>query len=224
MKFLSSVVFLLLPAFAIAAEPPNLGSNLAYLRVHSLAEAMPELQIQLAGKHASVLDLRYATATEESTTALRTALIAHPADMRLFILISPATPRAVLEMMGPLIHDKLITLGVAGSEPAPRVIVKTDAKTDRQAYDAFEHGTPITELISGKIEKDRFDEAALVNDFKNGNSDPEPPPSLPDPTKPEDAAEGDKPTEPAIKKPAPLRDHVLQRVLNLQQALLALRH
>lgn len=223
MKFLLSLIFLSLPAFAIAAEPPTLGSNLTYLRVHSLVEAMPELQIQLLERHASVLDLRYATATEKSTTALRTALVAHPADLPLFILISPATPGLVLEMIEPLIHDKLITLGVAGSHPAPRIIVKTDAKTDRQAYDAFEHGTPITELISGKIEKDRFDEAALVNDFKNGNSDGGPP-SLPDPAKPEDAAEGDKPTEPATKKPAPLRDHVLQRALNLQEALLALRH
>lgn len=223
MKFLSSVVFLLLPAFALAAEPPNLGSNLAYLRVHSLAEAMPALQTQLAEKHASVLDLRYATATDESTAALRAALIAHPADMRLFILISPATPGSILEMISPLIHDKLVTLGVAGSHPEPRIIVKTDAKTDRQAYDAFEHGTPITGLISGKIEKDRFDEAALVNDFKNGNSDAEPP-SLPDPTKPEDASEGDESTESAAKTPAPLRDHVLQRALNLQEALLALRH
>jgi hypothetical protein len=223
MKFLLPFVFLLLPALAIAAEPPNLGSNLAYLRVHSLADAMPELQTRLAEKHASVLDLRYATATQESTTGLHVALNAHPTDMRLFILISPATPSSLLEMIEPLIHDKLITLGVAGSHPAPRIIVKTDAKTDRQAYDAFEHGTPIIELISGKIEKDRFDEAALVNDFKNGNADGGPP-STPDPTKPEDAAEGDKPTEPAAKKPAPLRDHVLQRALNLQEALLALRH
>lgn len=222
MKFLLSFIFLLLPAFALAAEPPNLGSNLAYLRVHSLADAMPELQIQLAEKHASVLDLRYATATQESTTALRDVLTARPADMRLFILISPATPGAVLEMIGPLVHDKLITLGVAGSQPAPRIIVKIDAKTDRQAYDAFDHGTPITELISGKIEKDRFDEAALVKDFKNGNTDAEPP-SLPDPSQPDDTADSDNPAETLAKKPAPLRDHVLQRALNLQQALSALR-
>jgi hypothetical protein len=222
MKFLSSAVFLLLSAFAVGAEPPNLGSNLAYLRVHSLAEAMPELQVQLAEKHASVLDLRYATATEESTATLRTALTAHSAEIPLFILISPATPASLLEMIQPLVHDKLTTLGVAGSRPAPRIIVKTDAKTDRQAYDAFEHGTPITELISGKIEKDRFDEAALVNDFKNGNSNLDPP-SLPDPDKSEGATEGDKPTEPATRKPAPLRDRVLQRALNLQEALLALR-
>ncbi len=213
MKFLLSFIFLLLPAFAIAVEPPNLGDNLAYLRVHSLAEAMPELQVQLAEKHASVLDLRCATATEESTTALRAVLTAHPADRRLFILISPTTPSSVLEMIGPFIHEKLITIGVAGSHPAPRVIVKTDAKTDRLAYDAFDHGTPIAELISGKIEKDRFDEAALVKDFKNGNSDAEPP-SLPDPSQPDEVA---------AKKPAPLRDHVLQRALNLQQALSALR-
>lgn len=222
MKFLLSFIFLLLPAFALAAEPPNLGSHLIYLRVHSLADAMPELQIQLAEQHASVLDLRYATATEESTTALHTALTAHSTDLPLFILISPTTPPAVLAMIAPLVHDKLITLGVAGSNPAPRIIVKTDAKTDRQAFDAFDHGTPITELISGKVKKDRYDEASLVKDFENGNTDAEPP-SLPDPSQPDAAADGDKPAESAPKKPAPLRDLVLQRALNIQEALLALR-
>ena len=220
MKFFLPFLFLLLPAFAHATEPPNLGYNLTYLRVHSLEAALPELQPQLAEKHACVLDLRYATASDESAAALHAALAGHPADMPLFVLISPDTPAAILQVIDPLNHDKVITLGVAGSHPAPRIIVKTSAKTDRQAYDAFDHGTPLTELISGKIEKDRFDEAALVHEFKNGNPDPEPP-AAPNPS--DSTADGDKPTQPAAKTPEPLRDHVLQRALNLQQALLALR-
>ena len=220
MKFFLPFLFLLLPALAHAAEPPNLGYNLTYLRVHSLEAALPELQTQLAEKHASVLDLRYVTASDESAAALHAALAAHPADMPLFVLISPDTPAAILQVIEPLNHDKVITLGVAGSHPAPRIIVKTSAKTDRQAYDAFDHGTPLAELISGKIEKERFDEATLVHEFKNGNPDPEPP-EAPDPG--DSTADGTKPTSPAAKTPEPLRDHVLQRALNLQQALLALR-
>jgi hypothetical protein len=223
MKFFLLFLFLLLPALAHTAEPPDLGYNLTYLRVHSLVAALPELQTQLAEKHACVLDLRYATASDESAAALHTTLAAHPADTPLFVLISPDTPAALLQTINPLDHDKVITLGVAGSHPPPRIIVKTSAKTDRQAYDAFDQGTPLTELISGKIEKDRFDEAALVHEFKNGNPDPEQP-AAPDPTQSDSTADGAKPSQPVAKTSEPLRDHVLQRALNLQQALMALRH
>ena len=174
-----------------AAEPPDLGYNLSYLRVHSLADATPQLQSALAVNHSCVLDLRYATASDESIAALRTALAAHPSDSPLFILIGPATPSNVLGAIDPPAHGSFITLGIAGSQPAPRIMVRTDAETDRLAYDAFDHGTPLADLISGKIDKDRYDEATLVHEFKSGNPEPEPPLS-PDPTKAKDSVDADK--------------------------------
>jgi hypothetical protein len=208
------LLFSVLSLYSYAAnpEPADLGGNLSYLRVHSLADAAPVLHSALSAKHALVLDLRYTTASEESAGALRSDLAQHPADVPLFILISPATPPGVLGA----IHQSstaFITLGVAGSQPAPKITVKMDAETDRRAYDALDAGTAVEALTSGKIEKERFDEAILVQEFKNGNPEAAPP-AAPDPT-------AVKPTE-ATDKPAPLIDRVLQRAVHLHQALLAL--
>jgi hypothetical protein len=209
-------------SFATEPAPPDLGNNLSYLRVHSLADAAPALQSALSVKHACVLDLRYATASDESIAALRAALAGHPAEAPLFILISPATPASVIAAINPAAPATFITLGIAGSRPSPKITVKTGAEIDRQAYDAFDTGTPIADLISGKIDKDRYDEATLVQEFKNGNTDPEPP-LLPDPTKSKSLTGADKSSEPAAGVTQPLKDRVLQRALNLHQALLALR-
>jgi hypothetical protein len=222
MKRIFFFLFLILPALILAGEPTDLGNNLAYLRVHSLTEAAPALQSALAVKHACVLDLRYATANDESIIALKTALEGHPAESPLFILVSPETPAALVGAISPSTKLMVVTLGVVGSQPSPKITVKTDAETDRRAYEAFDKGTPLTELISGKIDKDRYDEATLVHEFKNGNTEAEPP-LTPDPTKSKGTSIADKTTEPTADVPEPLKDRVLQRALNLHQALLALR-
>lgn len=183
-----------------AAELVDLGQGLGYLRVHSLDEAVKPI----AGNSAIVLDLRRATATPEATGAFSTALSARPPGSRLFVLVSPDTPDAVAS----LLTGNLMILGVKGSRPEPRVVVQQSIEDDRRAYDAFASGTALTELVSGKIEKERYDEASLVQEFKNGNLAAKPP--APGPAK---AAEPDKRTV----------DRVLQRAIHLHQALLALK-
>ena len=221
MKILLRLIFLLAPVLALAAESPDLGNNLAYLRVHSLADSDPELKAALALKHAYVLDVRYATATDDAIAALKNSLATHPTDAPLFVLISPATPAGIIEVINSPTHAKLITLGIAGTQPAPRIEVRTSPETDRAAYDAFDHGKSLIELVTGKMEKDRYDEAALVHEFKNGNPDPESALSV-DPTKSKTANGADK-SDDAAEPTEPLRDRVLQRALHLHQALLALR-
>lgn len=214
MKRLLSVLCLLssvLCAPSSGTELTDLGQGLAYLRVHSVAESEAALRKAVPGAGALVLDLRYATASDESAAALRAALAGHPAGTPLFILVSPGTPPA----LGPTIaQSPALTLGAPDSEPAPKIVVQTDAVTDRRAYDALDAGMPLEKLISGKIEKERFDEATLVHEFKNGNPAAEPPPT-PDPTAPKPAG--------TPEKPAPLVDRVLQRAVHLHRALLALK-
>src|ERR1700712_2557719 len=134
MKLFLSLLLFFLPSLIRAEELPDLGNNLSYLRVHSLADATPALQSALSVKHACVLDLRYATASDESATALHAALGAHPPESALFILIGPATPASVMSALNSSAQGKFITLGITGSEPAPRITVKTTAEIDRQAY------------------------------------------------------------------------------------------
>jgi len=205
--FLALCSLLLALCPATATEPTDLGQGLSYLRVHSPADSVKAA----ATPGALVLDLRYATADDASVVGLQSALAARPAGAPLFILVSPATPPA----FAPLLRQSpALTLGPAGTQPAPKVVVKTDAASDRLAYDALEAGATIGTLISGKIEKERFDEATLVHEFNNGNPDAMPP-TPPDPTAPKTAGPSDR--------PAVLTDRVLQRAVHLHHALLALR-
>ncbi len=185
----------------------DLGQGLSYLRVHSPADPVKAA----ATSGALVLDLRYAAADDASAAALTTALASRPAGVPLLILVSPVTPPVLVPVIR---QSPALTLGAPGSAPAPKVVVQTDAATDRRAYDAFEAGTPVDKLISGKIEKERFDEATLVQEFKDGNPDAAPP-VPPDPTVPR--------AEAAAAPPAPLIDRVLQRAVHLHRALAALR-
>lgn len=196
-----------------ATELTDLGQGLSYLRIHSVADSEVALRKAVPGAGALVLDLRYATASDESSVTLKTAIAGRSPNTLLFILVSPATPPG----LGPVISaSSALTLGTAGSLPAPRVVVQTEAITDRRAYDALDAGTPLAKLISGKIEKERFDEATLVQEFKNGNPDAAPLPP-PDPTVAKPAGTLEK------EPPAPLVDRVLQRAVHLHRALLALK-
>lgn len=214
MKFFRqfSVICLLCATAARGIGPTDLGQGLGYLRIHSLADEEPALRRAVTGAGALVLDLRYATANEDSVAMLRATLAGRADAAPLLVLVGPATPALVGPALGKA--RGVFTLGIVGSKPEPDVIVKSDAAADRRAYDALEAGTALEKLISGKIEKQRFDEATLVKEFKNGNSDAEPPPA-PDPT-------ASKPAAAPEKTPAPV-DRVLQRAVHLHQGLLALR-
>ncbi len=204
---LFSVLCLLSPG----TELTDLGQGLAYLRIHSVAESAAALQKAVPGAGALVLDLRYVTVNDDAAASLKAALAGHGTATPLFLLVSPATPP---ELAAVIRTAPVFTLGILGSVPAPKVVVQADGTADRRAYDALETGTALDKLVTGKLEKERFDEATLVHEFKNGNPDAEPPPP-PDPTAPKPAGE--------TEKPAPLTDRVLQRAIHLHRALLALK-
>ncbi len=198
---------------AFGTELTDLGQGLAYLRVHSVAANEAALRKATPSAGPLVLDLRYATADDAAAGILRSALAERPSGTLLLILVSPSTPPA----LGPVIASvPALTLGAPGSTPAPKVVVQTDAAADRRAFDALDTGTELAKLISGRIEKERFDEATLVQEFKDGVHDPEPPPPV-NPTAPKaDAPAKDAP-------PADPIDRVLQRAVHLHRALLAIK-
>lgn len=200
---------------AVATTPPagpqDLGPDLTYLRAASLGETLPALSSPALAGRALVLDLRYTTTSDEDAATFARLLAARPANApRWFILVSPATPAAVVP---PLVRPPagVVTLGVAESQPVPALVVAQPADTDRRAYDAWSEQLPLTALITGKIEKERYDEASLVREFENGVAAPAPPPA-PDPT-----------LQPAPEKAPVLTDRVLQRAVHLHRALQVLR-
>ena len=218
MKFPARLLPFLLLLDTVRAEIPaataDLGQGLGYVRIHSSAEA-DKLLAPLAAKDAAlVVDLRYPTDELANYDAVRQQLERHPAGHPLFLLVSADTPPGEVLLVKAMATRSLV-LGPTNSWVPENhgVLVAQTAEADRQAYNAYEAGQPVADLISGRIEKDRYDEAALMTDFRGGNTDPQPP-SAPDPTKP-------KTTPDAAPRPVPT-DRVLQRAVHLHHALLAL--
>ncbi|MBL9216631.1 MAG: hypothetical protein JNG83_14225 [Opitutaceae bacterium] len=206
------LALLVLAGHAGATGTADLGQGLGYLRVRAVDAAA--LRPAADGAAALVLDLRQATAAADAPADLAAVLAARSAaGAPLFVLVGPETPQSLAAVLAAP-PTQVLTLGPAGARPEPRVIVQSDPDADRRAYDAYDRGTPLAELLSGRVEKERFDEATLVQEFRSGNPAPEPPPA-PDPTAP--------PLAGAPAKAAPLTDRVLQRALHLHRALLALR-
>ena len=202
-----------------ATELTDLGGGLSYLRVHALDDSAKGLTSTIREHEFLVLDLRNATVTAESGDLIRIALNARESKQPVFILVSPATPKALAESLME-IANKCLTLGVKDSIPTPQVIIDQPAATDRLAYEALESGQKLDSLISGKIVKERFDESALMKEFASGNTNAAPPLS-PDPTaKP---ASAEKKPAATAKPPEQLTDRVLQRAIHLHRALLAIK-
>ncbi len=192
---------------ARALESVDLGEGLGYVRVSALERDGADLPAALNAGRALVVDLRYATADADTAGAFLRAVSARTTKQPLFVLVSPQSPADILPALLP---PGVFTLGVADSRPQPAVIVAQTAAADRTAYDALAAGTKLDDLISGKIEKERFDEASLVKEFQNGNHNAEPPPEP-------------EPGQPAATRPTPPLDRVLQRAVHLHRALLAWR-
>ncbi len=193
-----------LSALSFAAEPVPLDQGLTYFRIASLPQSAIDLRAALLQPAPLVLDLRY-TADEPGAADVLLEFNTQPRKPTIYVLISPATPKSLSERLA---ASHVTLLGIKGSHPEPTVVVAQSAADDRRAYDALDAGTPLADLISGKVEKERFDEASLVHEFKNGNHDAHPP---------------EPPAEDKAAAPAKLVDRVLQRATHLHRALLALK-
>ena len=191
---------------ARATEPVALDQGLTYLRITSLTKSAFDLKDALQKPAPLVIDLRYTVDEPEAANALR-VLNSEPRKPTLYVLVSPSTPAALTEILTKT-STPLVLLGIKGAQPEPEVVVAQSAVDDRRAYDALAAGTPLADLISGKVEKERFDEATLVTEFKSGNHDAHPP---------------ETPAVDAKTPPAKLVDRVLQRAAQLHRALLALK-
>lgn len=212
LRFLAPLLALCASPFAlglvaVADEPTDLAPDLGYLRVHSVIAERDAIAAALAKPRALVLDLRYPADEREADESLRQQFAAAPIGARIYVLVSPATPVPVVGAIAAH-SSRLLTLGVKGARPEPQVGVQQSAEDDRRAYDALTAGTSVGDLVSGRIDKERFDEASLVHEFNNGNTDARPPETGP-------AKAGDT--------PAKLTDRVLQRALHLHRALQVLK-
>ena len=214
----AALLALALPLLALATESArierDLGQGLAYARVHSLPADLPAAPARLG---ALVLDLRYALSSSDGVTTLG-AWLKFRASARtpVYVLVNSGTAPAVLEFLetaDPM--PGLLTLGAASSKFVPDVTLRVSAATERAAYDALEHGTPVATLLTDNPTKPRHDEAEIAQEHaapSAGSDDDE--------TGPEESVSA-SPALPA--PPPPLIDTTLQRAVHLHRALLALK-
>lgn len=194
---------------AMAADPVvvPLADDLSYLRISGSAASDGDLAQALATAGALVVDLRQVPA-DRGTQLLKTLVEVGPRKSATLVLIGPATPPELADGLTRLALHPL-TLGIAGTKPTPDVSVAQSAEAEAAALAELAQGTAVADLISGRIEKERYDEAALVKDFANGSREQRPPSAGPT-------------AETAAKPPRPV-DRVLQRAVQLHDALKASR-
>ena len=194
----------------MAAEPAvgPLANDLSYLRISGSASSDGDVAQALLTAGALVVDLRQVPA-DRCPHLMRALAEAGPRKFATFVLIGPSTPRDLAAGLAGLAFRPLI-LGIAGTRPAPDVAVAQTAEAEAAALADLGQGASLAGLISGRIEKERFDEATLAKDFANGSRDPRHPLSEPSPN-----------ASPATP-PRPV-DRVLQRAVQLHEALKAAR-
>lgn len=194
MRILPRLALFLLPAclagtlHAAAAAPASiiqeaLSNDLTYLRVPSFGngEALPDP----TGEMSVILDLRFATAAEDSGPNLAGWLAGHARpDHLLAIIVNPDTSPELLQFLDPaLLPAGAVTIGPADTDWEPDVPVKVTADADRRAYDLQEQGIALTDLVATDMFKPRFDEAALAQSraeaAERGNAIVAPQPTAP---------------------------------------------
>jgi hypothetical protein len=206
-----------------ASAPVDLGQKLAYVRLHRLPDDATILAAAWS-QPALVVDLRYSTG--DTAHSLSANLPARPRWAPLFVLVGPATPPEVLAALRERV-PALITLGLAAPGQMPDITLAVAPEADRQAYDALDSGASIDSLLSEKIAKTRFDEAALAHEHtgeavqeakpgSNGAASADAPPAGVTPPATPAAS------PPPAATPAEPKDAVLQRAVQLHRALLAL--
>jgi len=204
-------------ATALAGRTEDLGQGLTYVRPASgNAESLALLKAVTAGP--AVLDLRYFSAGEHAADWLAAIKAFATPQHVCLVLVSPETSSALLAGLTASAPD-CITIGRTSPALNITIAVDTSADIDRKAWDTIGKGGDLEKLITAPLDKPRYDEAVLARehaaDLNGDDSDAK------DDTAPDAAKKPDDPKIPA--KPKPLIDAVLQRAVQIDRGLLALR-
>jgi hypothetical protein len=195
----------------------SLGRNLVYLRVHTLPDDLPAAISSPQHPVSLVVDLRFVQAGDKAVRAFAAWLKfqARPATPVIVLINAQTSPALLAPLDDAVSPPGVVSIGPAAATIKPDIALALTAEADRLAYEALEHGTPVEELITPRLDKTRHDESTINKERVTGAADDEesdfieaaPPPPA-------------KAAEPVA--PVPF-DAVLQRALQLHRALLALR-
>lgn len=208
--FAGLALFALLPLRAAPIER-DLGQGLRYVRTTTLPADLPAASLP-AGP--LVLDLRFAVAGDEASTALGAWLKFRASPKNpVFVLLNRDTAPALIESLAsPQRPAGVITLGQPTHGFAPDFVVNVKEDEARRAFEALAANTPVEALVTENQDKPRNDEASIARALQQPPAEPADP----------ELTDGDVPPP---EKPAPaptLTDRVLQRAIQLHRALRAL--
>ncbi|HVW19903.1 MAG TPA: hypothetical protein VHC86_01705 [Opitutaceae bacterium] len=210
MKLLPVLPLLALaPGLRAAPLERDLGQGLTYWRAHAIPEDLPAT----LAHRPCVLDVRYVHGGGEQGAELLAWLRTHAGPHApVFLLANSDTSGALLSPLNsPDSVIGLVIIGPRTKDFEPDIGVKEKAEEERKAYEALEHGASVDSLITRRVDKVRNDEATLEKARADENGDDG------------DGADERKPAAAAKPAPAQLIDVSLQRAVQLDRALLALR-
>lgn len=206
---------LLTGAVSLYAKPANrdLGDGLLYFRAEIIPRDLPPADVK-AGP--LILDLRYALAEVDASTALNAWLkLRATAKTPVFLLLNSDTAPGLKTLLreGPS-RPSVITIGRANQETKPDIEVETTDDEERRAYEALEQNTPIESLLVENLDKPRIDEASIMRARDEAGED----------LFQADPLDRILPTETKeeAKTPPPI-DRALLRAVHLHRALRALK-
>ena len=206
--FLTALVGVLLFPFALCAAPreADLGNGLVYVRVHELPADLPS-KPATGRVPPCVIDVRYVPADAEAAAAFMAWMGFRATPRTPVIVVANAATSAALRA-ALAAHERasgIVVVGLSAEGFRPDIAVRGTGEAERAAYDAFEHGTPLTKLLTDNPDKVRNDEASLSKDRLAEAA--------------ADAAE----EVIAGKRAQPPIDAALQRAVHLHRALIALK-
>jgi len=188
----------------------DLGLGLVYHRAHVLPADLP--MNESVRQHPCVLDLRFAQGDAQGGARLLAWLKLHASlKTPVFLLANAETsPVLLMPLNSPDAVIGLIILGPEAPNFTPDIALRVSAAVDRRAYTALEKGAPVQSLIVEKLDKPRVDEEMLAREHLSDSA-----------VRDDDADAPAAKTAPA--PPAQLIDAVLQRAVQLDRTLLALK-
>jgi hypothetical protein len=199
----------LAPLLRAAPLERDLGQGLVYWRAHAIPEDLPAA----LPRQPCVLDVRFVRGGERAGADLLGWLKAHASPHTpVFLLANAETSGALLSPLNaPDSVLGLVIIGPKAKDFEPDIALRVSAGEDRKAYEALEHGTPVDSLVTEHVDKIRNDEQTLekARAEENGGDD--------------DTDAGDNPPAPAKAGPPQLIDETLQRAVELDRAMLALK-
>lgn len=209
------VCCVLISPISLHAAPVNreLGDGLLYFRAEIIPRDLPPADVK-AGP--LVLDLRYALAESDASTALNTwlNLRAKPATPVFLLVNSDTAPALKDQLKHVTTRDSVITLGRSTDDFKPDIEIETASDEERRAYDLLAETASIDSLLVENANKPRVDEASIMRARDEAGEELFEANPL-DRLSPTD-------TKLEVKSEPPI-DRALQRAVHLHRALRALK-